>query len=416
MAPALLLSARAILDSLTDVDSEIRSQWSNPGDIFSLLLLIGGDIIQKALGQLAGSQLSIANFHIPLTPVAFSFGWVAYAYSSLTDIVGEGTLMPQIDVPSQVINCCTGYVRDNRSWILGRVLRDHEKRTRGEQGKVTFRIDVFEGTDQKGVDSDRVWWVSWLVILLQQIVAALPWMLYGDWSILFVTLCGTIGALATGMLPQWTKEKWASPRLERGSGKRKVMALTRGNGHSHVMLFVNKGVGWDMEAMATSSGEPQRETRYISLLLTGWWTLLLITCSGLHDHTWFLIGVGGLGMLQNIYVAGSPRPMGSFNIHYTLDSTIISGKKSRRPVDETDNSDTDDNPNPSESVGGVMGALMEVERKFPGAGASLVGVFFPSSLGYEKAKFPFAHERKFWKYAYKTMEARKREKYDSISK
>ena len=411
MAPALLLGARAILHSITDVDSEIRSQWSNPGDIFSLLLLIGGDIIQKALGQLVGSRLSIANVDILLTPVAFSFGWVAYAYSSLTDIVGEGTLMPQIDVPSLVINCSNGFVRDNRSWILGRVLRDHEKRTRVEQGKVSIRIDVFEGTDKKGADRDRVWWISWLVILLQQIVAALPWMLYGDWSILFVTLCGTIGALATGMLPQWAKEKWASPRLECGPGKRKIMALTRGNGHTHVMLFVNRAVGWDVEAMASANGEPQRETRYVSLLLTGWWTLLLITCSGLHDHTWFLIGVGGLGMLQNIYVAGSPRPMSSFNFHYTHYSTIIGTKKSRVPVDQTDNSDADDNPNPLESIGGVMGALIEVERKFPGAGASLIGVFFPSSLGYDKTKFPFTRERKFWKYAYKSMEARKQEKY-----
>jgi hypothetical protein len=44
---------------------EFSEQWTNPGDVFSVLLILGGDVIGRALAQLAGS---------PVTPVAFSFG------------------------------------------------------------------------------------------------------------------------------------------------------------------------------------------------------------------------------------------------------------------------------------------------------------------------------------------------------
>ena len=40
-------------------------QWKNPGDVFSILLILGGDVVARALAQLVGSRV---------TPVAFSFG------------------------------------------------------------------------------------------------------------------------------------------------------------------------------------------------------------------------------------------------------------------------------------------------------------------------------------------------------
>ncbi|EPQ54741.1 hypothetical protein GLOTRDRAFT_13685, partial [Gloeophyllum trabeum ATCC 11539] len=59
--------------------------WRSPSDILSILLLIGGDIIQKALAQVSGYYF---------TPVAFSFGWIAYAFAALMSSFGDGKLMP----------------------------------------------------------------------------------------------------------------------------------------------------------------------------------------------------------------------------------------------------------------------------------------------------------------------------------
>jgi hypothetical protein len=52
-------------------------------------------------------------------------GWVAYAVTAVVSAIGENKLMPLPDNACKVINAKSGYVRDNASWILGRVLRDY---------------------------------------------------------------------------------------------------------------------------------------------------------------------------------------------------------------------------------------------------------------------------------------------------
>lgn len=59
-------------------------QWENPNDILSLLLIIGPDIISRALAQLSGGHV---------TPVVFSYGWVAYSVNALVSAFG-GTNFP----------------------------------------------------------------------------------------------------------------------------------------------------------------------------------------------------------------------------------------------------------------------------------------------------------------------------------
>lgn len=68
----MLLQGRAI-------DNDAASQWRNPSDILSLLLLLSPDIIQRAFAQLVGG---------PIAPVAFSFGWVAYSVNALLSVFG----------------------------------------------------------------------------------------------------------------------------------------------------------------------------------------------------------------------------------------------------------------------------------------------------------------------------------------
>ena len=61
------------------VSDYLGAQWLNPGDILSILLLLGPEIVHGAVAQMAGRTI---------TPVAFSFGWVAYAASALLNAVG----------------------------------------------------------------------------------------------------------------------------------------------------------------------------------------------------------------------------------------------------------------------------------------------------------------------------------------
>lgn len=57
----------------------LTAQWQNPRDILSVLLLLGPEVIQDAVAQLAGRWI---------TPVPFSFGWVAFAVRALSSAVG----------------------------------------------------------------------------------------------------------------------------------------------------------------------------------------------------------------------------------------------------------------------------------------------------------------------------------------
>ncbi|KAJ8131321.1 hypothetical protein O1611_g2310 [Lasiodiplodia mahajangana] len=199
-----------------DTSNQLSQQWRNPRDILSLLLLIGGDIVQKAIAQLFGVYVEPGRGgpRIYLTPVAFSFGWVGYAVTSLASVVGDKQLMPSNpDTNSIVINCDNGYSRINRSWLLGRILRDQELGVEVNPGpevaklkdwgnqnttgvaqrdpmRISLRIDIFELEGEARPVIDHVWLLGWLTIAVQLGVSIIPWVLYGDWAVFLVTGVG----------------------------------------------------------------------------------------------------------------------------------------------------------------------------------------------------------------------------------
>lgn len=319
---------------------QLRSQWTNPGDILSLLLLIGREIVQMAIAQLVGYQLCLPGARgraLSIAPVAFSFGWAAYGFSNLLSAVGDMRLMPTNDLPAILVNCSNGFVREAQSWVLGRLLRDHEirhhvdPRPEEEGGRAeSIRIDIFNLGPVSKPTCDFVWWSGWVTILAQVGIAIVPWALYGDWAVLMITLTGTLLVMITCALPQWVQEKWAGRKLRH----EKVTCLTRGNGHLHILVFIGAPGSWDLESLATSTLVPRAETRWISLALAVLWTCLLISVSGLKSHTWFLIGIGSIGMLQNVFAAGVSRNPAASNFQLTRFSrapTIVG----RRGVQES---------------------------------------------------------------------------------
>ncbi len=118
------------------ISKMIQGTWQNPSDTLSILLIIGGDVVLKALAQLTGRSF---------TPIAFSFGWVSYSFNTLMSVLGDGRLVPAPDYPAKVINAENGYKRDSKSWVIGRLLRDFESPL-GD--KVGLSITVFEAVEE----------------------------------------------------------------------------------------------------------------------------------------------------------------------------------------------------------------------------------------------------------------------------
>jgi hypothetical protein len=100
-----------------ETSAAFKVQMINPSDIMSLLLLVGGDIVQKAIAQVCGRRVTFCSF---------SFGWVAYSLSALMNTFGEKTFMPKPDYASSVINLKSAGIKSSESWIISRLIRDLE--------------------------------------------------------------------------------------------------------------------------------------------------------------------------------------------------------------------------------------------------------------------------------------------------
>ena len=357
MSPIRVLHRRSLPTS-----SSLYSQWTNPSDILSLLLLIGGDVIRCALAQQVGDRFP--------TPVVFSFGWVAYAFLTVLSSVGNGQLMPDSpDCSAVVFSTQFGYPRTNQSWILGRLLRDFESywmpaqakkgltemlRQAGSQ-KAGLCISVFEAAHSPAVAGvpkrDIYWYSGYAVAIVQLAIASIPWGVWGEWEIFIITAGGTLLAFATGSLDRWRTERWHCRR-----NSKKNFVLTRGNGSQHALVVLGQGRGLDLEDLATS-GEAVGSlgtTRIAILGLAVLWVALLLTVSGIKNHTWFLVAVGALGMVHTIVIAGAPRKPEWFGVPLEYCNVFANRK--------------------------VIDALKAAETEYPGVGRAMLPTFFPAGL------------------------------------
>jgi hypothetical protein len=303
---------------------------------------------------------------------------VAYSISAVVSAVGENKLMPvDPDCKCKVINGKTGYIIDNSRWILGRIVRGFhiwsdattkqktaeildEKwialKVQDSRAKRPTRtgliVPIYKpSTDRPaGVPKrDFVYRSGILTIVLELGIAAVPCGLFGDWSILMLTVSGICLALATGLLPQWKREKWACQTQSNDT-----YVLTRGNGAQHAIIILGNGNGLNLEDLAAGQNSMDSfaniSTRVIVLGLSSLWILLLTTAVGLKKNTWFLLAVGGIGILQNALAAGWARRQENFGI--PLHFVNVFGHKR------------------------VMKALLEIEKEYPGLGKSVLGEFF----------------------------------------
>lgn len=318
------------------------------------------------------------NVHL-LTSTVFFLGWVAYSVAAVVQAVGENTLMPASDCACKVINGSNGLARDNSSWVIGRIVRDFEtwmddgksngpirqclESIRNEEwladqnkeppSRVGLCVFIYKARQARPGHPgyDRAYVSGLVTVITQLALAAIPCGLYGNWGILLVTAAGTVLSFATGALPQWAKEKWICRR-----GVTKTVVLTRGNGSQHAIVIISDGKGLDFEDLAAPSSMSfsSRQTRLATLILAALWIILLITAAGIKQHAWFLFAVGGIGTLENIYIAGISRSPKDFGVPLEFVKVIGHHK--------------------------VMQDLYDVESLYPCLGRSMLPVFFPGDL------------------------------------
>ena len=414
MSPRPLQLPMLSAHSSTKPTDEINMQWSHPGDVFSLLLLVGGDVVQRAIAPLVGFQL-FKEF--PLAPVCFSFGWVAYAFTMIATAAGKLQLMPPPDCTAQVINADNGIARDNCSWVLGRLIRDKESRVgefdrsgieqkppKDSTGEVSLMIDIFESHAACKPQPSTVWITSIFTIVIQWVIAAIPLIMHKNYIIFIVTVLGSVLAMVSAGLPQWKAEKWSAAKIRApkdGNVKTKPVILTRGNGHQYAMLIICNKEAWDLETMATARPVYCQGTRWYLWSLSVAWIALLFTTLGIKQDTWPLVAVGIIGMIQNTIVGAYPCKPEELGIvlkpHKDYPSIIgyqrtTESKKLylTRPLDKKNDMKQCDDP--TTQARDVMGAIMELALRMPRAGKALLPIFFPG----DQEAFPES-QKEFWR-------------------
>lgn len=83
-------------------------------------------------------------------------------------------------------------------------------------------------------------------------------------------------------------------------------------------MILGNGHGLNLEDLAGGQSNIEASVnkwaRVAVFGLSAAWILLLVTAAGLDEDTWFLFGVGSIGMLHTVVVAGSPRCPESFGL------------------------------------------------------------------------------------------------------
>ena len=126
--------------------------------------------------------------------------------------------------------------------------RDEKQQLQRQQGgSVALCVAVYRWSEgyKAGLPArDWIWWSGFAASAIQLRVSAIPLGLYGDWSVLLITACGTLLAYASGSLPQWRQEKWHARKQKQDVG------LTLGNGSKHVVVVLGSDGSLDLEDLA----------------------------------------------------------------------------------------------------------------------------------------------------------------------
>lgn len=223
-----------------------------------------------------------------------------------------------------VVTAETGHSRTTSSWVLGRLLRDTNDKvdeemsgeaphrntgtwsnwnrslwrsTMGLKPKVesptkpweALRIAFFEVVDNEETEHgmptrDLIWLSGFGVIIVQLVIAIIPWIVNNEWGTFLITCYGNMLALLGSSLPQWRREKWACPRTGGNT-----VTITEGNGSRFAMVIIGKrkvGLNFEILARGSRTAPASLVTRLATSCLAINWIILLITATGLQIDTW----------------------------------------------------------------------------------------------------------------------------------
>ncbi|KAF2243460.1 hypothetical protein BU26DRAFT_118097 [Trematosphaeria pertusa] len=324
--------------------------------LIPVFMALGDPILRQALAVITGSSEN-SDYALPL-----SFSWLNYMLSALTNVFsGQRGLMPDPELDCTLMNMQSGESRKNRSWLLSRLVRNLEKQAGcGTSGLSVSIFYAGTGGRPSQVGSGlptALFDVGNITALVQILVAAVPWCMYRDPTVLMLTAFGLTLSNLVVTMPVWRAEKFTA---RREGAKKGVYALMRGSGHRHVFIIRSlHSESLDLEELAVAAvtnydwfgtGEG-----WVVCGVTVGWFIFTILAARLRAHAGYLLAAMALGTISTIFIASFPWTPRAHGIPATVDHTISHPNK-------------------------AMDALQELEETYPGYGEKLLKTFFPGSL------------------------------------
>ncbi|GJJ11318.1 hypothetical protein Clacol_005550 [Clathrus columnatus] len=342
---------RGFLSQIVSDFAALSDRWGEPREALTILTLIGGSIIQSSLAQLVSST----PYHF--TPVAFSFGWVAYAFSAILQVIGSRRLAPNPDCDCTLIEVDEGYSRTVKSWPLSRLVRDYELPSSSSDTPRGLTLSFYQTSPRSKMgfpDKDWVYYLGVFIIISQLAVAVIPGVLFGNWTILSLTFGGELLVQVHASLPQWRKELWGAREITELRNPHEVVCLTQGNGSPHVIVIRSDHCGIKLSDLAAGREVQCRSTFWSTHLLATLWLVHLFILGGVKRNTWYLLVIGAMGMVQNAIASVARRTRGALGFHLDQVRVVHNDK--------------------------VFAALQEAEEVESLVGVRLTDVFFPGGL------------------------------------
>jgi len=139
------------------------------------------------------------------------------------------------------------------------------------------------------------------------------------------------------------------------------------------MILHSLGNARDLEDLATPRVEDHWSTLPLLLILAISWMVIMLSVSNRSADTWYLVAVGGLGMVQNLFAAGNHRDASAFGIYLEKPEVVFPDLPAKDELGK-------------EKSNKVIQVLKKTEKRMneeyglPGVDIHLLPIFFPSDL------------------------------------
>lgn len=254
-----------------------------PRCLLAILMCINPEFLHRILRHWFGLHFQ---------PIAYSFGWVAYAFKNIAMTLSGNSIL-QSDYSTVVVN------RSPRCILVRIVDVFYGKRSNTFGKYIVFTFTKPSVYLEDGPFAEGVFKRSVLLAVIQSSLSALLWIYHGDLSTCLISVLGILLAFITNeVLPRCRAQKYENPC------KRNTVYQTRGYNTQYTIGFFGEKSLSNCELPNLLS---PAITDCFAFLLAVFWTTHVYILLIINERPLHLLLIGCFGTVYNIIASRPPQ-------------------------------------------------------------------------------------------------------------